>query len=47
MVIKGIGAGCDEEARRVLENADEWMPGQQNGRPVKVRMVIPITFSLG
>ena len=47
MVIKGIGAGCDEEARRVLENADEWMPGQQNGQPVKVRMVLPITFSLG
>ncbi len=45
--IKGIGAGCDEEAVRVLKNAPKWTPGKQRGRAVKVRMVLPITFKLG
>ncbi|MDF9795679.1 protein TonB [Catalinimonas alkaloidigena] len=45
--IKGIGAGCDAEAVRVLENAPKWKPGKQRGRPVRVRMVLPITFKLG
>jgi protein TonB len=45
--IKGIGAGCDEEAIRVLKNAPKWSPGKQRGRPVKVRMILPITFKLG
>jgi len=45
--IKGIGAGCDEEAKRVIEKAPKWSPGKQRGRPVKVRMILPITFKLG
>jgi protein TonB len=45
--IKGIGAGCDEEAKRVIQNAPKWNPGKQRGRPVKVRMILPITFKLG
>jgi len=45
--IKGIGAGCDEEAVRVLKEAPKWKPGKQRGRPVRVRMVLPITFKLG
>jgi periplasmic protein TonB len=46
-VVKGIGAGCDEEAIRVVSNAPKWNPGKQRGRPVKVRMRLPITFKLG
>ena len=46
-VLKGIGAGCDEEAVRVLKKHPKWSPGKQRGRPVKVRMVIPIIFRLG
>ena len=45
--IKGIGAGCDEEAVRVISKAKKWSPGKQRGRPVKVRMILPITFKLG
>ena len=45
--IKGIGAGCDQEAVRVIEGAPAWNPGQQRGKVVKVRMVLPITFRLG
>lgn len=45
--VKGIGAGCDEEAVRVISQAAKWKPGKQRGRPVKVRMILPITFKLG
>lgn len=44
--IKGIGSGCDEEAERVVRNAPRFKPGRQNGKPVRVRMVVPITFEL-
>ncbi|MBX2941280.1 MAG: energy transducer TonB [Cyclobacteriaceae bacterium] len=46
-VIKGIGAGCDEEAIRVLKAAPAWKPGKQRGVPVRQRMILPITFELG
>jgi periplasmic protein TonB len=44
-VIKGIGAGCDEEAKRVI-GLTKWNPGKQRGKPVRVKMVMPITFVL-
>lgn len=46
-VIRGIGAGCDEEAIRVIQKSPKWTPGKQRGRAVRVRMVLPITFRLG
>lgn len=45
-VIKGIGAGCDEEAARVINSMPKWTPGKQRGVPVKVRMFIPVYFKL-
>lgn len=45
-VLKGIGAGCDEEAARVLGMMGKWSPGRQNGNPVRVAMSIPIMFKL-
>lgn len=46
--IKGIGAGCDQEAIRVLQTSTiAWTPGKQQGMSVKQRMVLPITFKLG
>jgi protein TonB len=45
--IKGIGAGCDEEAIRIIQESPKWKPGKQRGRPVKVRVVVPIVFKLG
>lgn len=44
-IIKGIGYGCDEEARRVI-SLTKWKPGKQRGRAVNVRMVQPIGFAL-
>lgn len=45
-VIRGIGGGCDEEAKRVLRQSPKWTPGKQRGRPVKSRMQIQIVFRL-
>lgn len=44
--IKGIGAGCDEEAERVIGIAPNWKPGKQGPRRVNVRMILPIHFNL-
>ncbi|UII21782.1 energy transducer TonB [Fulvivirga ligni] len=45
--VKGIGAGCDEEAVRVIKTAPKWSPPKQRGKPVKQRIILPITFKLG
>lgn len=42
--LKGIGAGCDEEAVRVVSIAPKWNPGKQRGRAVRQKMVLPINF---
>ena len=45
--IKGIGAGCDEEAVRIIQSAPAWSPGKQRGKAVKQRYTLPIIFKLG
>jgi protein TonB len=45
--IKGIGAGCDEEAVRIVQSSPAWNPGKQRGKPVKQRYTLPIIFKLG
>ncbi|UII19221.1 M56 family metallopeptidase [Fulvivirga ligni] len=50
VAVKGIGAGCDEEAKSALLKAAEgapWKPGKQRGKAVKQRIVLPVTFKLG
>lgn len=44
--MRGIGAGCDEEAVRVVKSLPPFKPATQNGKPVRVRMVVPIVFQL-
>ncbi|UJP63316.1 energy transducer TonB [Mongoliitalea daihaiensis] len=46
-LLRGIGGGCDEEAIRVVSSAPKWSPGKQRGRPVRVRMRLPVRFKLG
>ncbi|MDX2306398.1 MAG: energy transducer TonB [Microscillaceae bacterium] len=45
-VLKGIGAGCDEEAIRIIKSSPKWKPGKQRGRPVRQRMTVPLRFKL-
>ena len=44
-VVRGIGAGCDKEALRVIREA-RFRPGKQYGKAVKIKMTLPITFRL-
>jgi periplasmic protein TonB len=46
-VTKGIGAGCDELATKIMQGAPAWKPGLQRGKAVKSRFTLPITFRLG
>jgi TonB family protein len=45
-VVKGIGAGCDEEALRVVNAMPNWVAGKQRGQAVAVQFNLPIRFKL-
>jgi protein TonB len=45
-VDRKLGGGTDEEAVRVLKASPRWTPGIQNGKPVRVKYNIPISFTL-
>jgi protein TonB len=44
-IIKGIGSGCDAEAVRVI-GSSKWEAGRQRGKPVPVKMVLPVSFRI-
>jgi TonB family protein len=44
--VKGIGAGCDAEAVKVMNGSPKWKPASQRGKVVRQRMVLPINFKL-
>jgi protein TonB len=44
-VIKGLGAGLDEEALNAVK-LTKFVPGKQRGKPVNVKMTIPVKFVL-
>ncbi|MGK0365057.1 MAG: protein TonB, partial [Saprospiraceae bacterium] len=45
-IMRDIGAGCGEEALRVVKMMRKWVPGLMNGKPVSTHCNIPIKFSL-
>lgn len=45
-VIRGIHRDYDREAARVISLLPGWKGGRHGGRPVPVRMVLPIRFNL-
>ncbi|KXX69641.1 energy transducer TonB [Flammeovirga sp. SJP92] len=45
-VVRGLGAGCDEEALRLVKESPKWKPGKKDGLPTEQRMVLPISFKL-
>lgn len=47
VVVRGIGAGCDKEALRVVNAMKAWKPGMIHGKAVKVYYTLPIAFRLG
>lgn len=44
-IIKGIGGGCDEAAENAVKHT-KFSPGKQRGKPVNVRVMIPVIFRL-
>lgn len=44
-VTRGLGAGTDQEALRCVQTLT-FSPGMQRGKPVKVKMSLPVTFRL-
>jgi protein TonB len=49
-ILKDIGGGCGEEALRVVNTMNEmplsWIPGKNDGKPVRVRFNLPVKFQL-
>ena len=37
----------NEEAIRVVKGMPKWKPGTQDGKPVRVRYILPVTYKLG
>lgn len=45
-IIRGVHPDYDKEAKRVISLLPSWIGGSHHGRPVSVRMVLPIRFDL-
>ena len=49
-VVRDIGAGCGEEALRVVgmmnSMPQRWTPGKQRGKSVRVQFTLPVSFKL-
>jgi len=45
-ILRDIGDGCGEEAKRVVESMPDWNPGMQRGEPVRVSYKLPVRFKL-
>lgn len=43
---RGVSGGLDKEAQRVVKTMPKWSPGKMNGKPVKVRYILPVNFTL-
>ena len=44
-ILKGIGGGCDEAAEYAVKHT-KFSPGKQRGKPVKVKVMVPVRFQL-
>jgi periplasmic protein TonB len=44
-VVKGVDPIIDNEAVKAIQASPKWSPGLQRGQPVRVRYLIPLSFS--
>ncbi len=44
-VLKSVSADIDAEAVKIIGYSPKWKPATQNGKPVRIRYYLPITFS--
>ena len=45
-VMRGVDPSLDKEAVRVIGTMPKWKPGEQRGKPVRVRFILPVQFRL-
>lgn len=45
-VKRGVNASLDKEAARVVASMPDWKPGEQGGKKVAVRYILPVKFQL-
>jgi protein TonB len=45
-IVRDIGAGCGEEAVRIVKMMPNWIPGRQRGNAVRVMFNLPVRFDL-
>jgi len=45
-LMKSVDSYLDAEAKRIVEQMPQWIPGKKEGNLVKTQMAIPITFKL-
>lgn len=45
-VVRPRHPALDKEAVRVIKSMPKWIPGRNNGQPVKVTYTLPVTFKL-
>lgn len=45
-ISRSVAPSLDAEALRVVQSMPKWTPGKQNGKPVNVKYVVPITFKM-
>ena len=45
-VARGVDPYLDKEALRVIKSMPHWIPGKQNGKPVRVKYTVPVMFKL-
>ena len=45
-IVKSVSPALDAEALRIVNAMPNWTPGRQNGKPVRVKYTVPITFKL-
>lgn len=45
-VMRGVDPSLDKEAIRVISEMPKWQPGEQRGKPVRVRFILPVQFRL-
>jgi TonB family protein len=43
-VVRGIGGGCDEEAKRVTKLMPRWVPATDNGKATKSVQTLTLTY---
>lgn len=46
VVLRGVDPSLDREALRIISLMPKWAPGEQRGKPVRVKYTLPVVFRL-